>query len=340
MMVCLQLTVEKSNIPRYDKSDLGGSDLLGRSTKTEVIESNPILTERPNFHKGSPVSKERFIKFIPSEKSAWLRAKYPFAFLLLNLIAERVRRTDDPFGDLKMGECYIGDFESIGCSRQNYRTALTVLLRQNFISILQNSRNRKKSTTASTTVGTKVKLLNSDIWDVNLNVDNHCINHCPTTVQPLSNHKQECKERKNVKKEEEQQAASAADLRDPPPKRQRLKEEFSPEVIDTAEALIECMKETKPDYSPPKNLFKLYREVDLAIRTQGREPEKLIRVFRWALADSFWSAKMFKPNPAAYLREKFDFFSGPCSSTCKCNRSHSTRKKWIKEEKINSEIQY
>ena len=114
------------------------------------------------------MSNERFIKYIPSEAASWLRSKYPFAFLLLNLIAERARRLpNDPSG-LEIGEAYIGDYESIGCTRQQYRTALHVLIHRKYLTICETCRTRKKSTTGPTTVGTKVKLLNSDIWDMNL----------------------------------------------------------------------------------------------------------------------------------------------------------------------------
>ena len=51
--------------------------------------------------------------------------KYPSAFMLLTQIALRARRTDSlNINDLKVGEALVGDFESIGLTRQEYRTAL------------------------------------------------------------------------------------------------------------------------------------------------------------------------------------------------------------------------
>ncbi len=46
--------------------------------------------------------------------------------------------------------------------------------------------------------------------------------------------------------------------------------------------------------------------VDFLLRLDKRDAELLISVFSWALADSFWCDKMYKPNPAEYLRKQFD----------------------------------
>ena len=70
--------------------------------------------------------------------------------------------------------------------------------------------------------------------------------------------------------------------------------------------MINSLTRTKPDYVPPKNLSAMLTEVDFLLRLDKREPQKAMDVFNWALSDSFWADKMFKPNPAKYLREKFD----------------------------------
>lgn len=145
---------------------------------------------------------KRFIKYIPSERSSWLRSKHPFAFLLLNLIAERVRCTPgDPSG-LLVGECFIGDHDSIGATRGQYRHALKVLESIATIKKVETCRNRKKTTTGTTTVGTKVKLLNSDIWELNYLDNDHPNDHPTTTEQPPNNHEQERKKDKKEKKEQ------------------------------------------------------------------------------------------------------------------------------------------
>ena len=89
-------------------------------------------------------------------------------------------------------------------------------------------------------------------------------------------------------------------------KSKREKPDFPPKVREVANQMINSLIRTKPDYVPPKNLSALLTEVDFILRLDGREPVKIMDVFNWALSDSFWADKMFKPNPAKYLREKFD----------------------------------
>jgi hypothetical protein len=164
-----------------------------------IDDGTSILSGLPNSHKenGTPMS-ERFIKFIPSQNSSELRSNYPFAFLLLNLIAERARRETSIVCNLNIGEAYVGDHKSIGASRQQYRTALKVLVCKKFIEILATCRNRKKSTTDSTTKGTKVRLLRSDIWDINIEDVNHITNHRATTDQPRTRKNKNEKEYKDT----------------------------------------------------------------------------------------------------------------------------------------------
>jgi hypothetical protein len=89
-------------------------------------------------------------------------------------------------------------------------------------------------------------------------------------------------------------------------KPKREKPDFPPKVRDLANQMVNSLIRTKPDYVPPKNLSALLTEIDFILRLDGRDAIKVMDVFNWALADSFWADKMFKPNPAKYLREKFD----------------------------------
>lgn len=139
---------------------------------------------------------ERFIKLIDSDESDWLQKNHPSAFLLLCLIARRARRIAGHIDGLEIGEAHIGDYQSAGIqTRGQYRQALKILASLNFIKISETCRNRKKATTGTTTVGTKVKLLDSRIWDINPEINNHRVNHPTTTEQPRT--------RKNKKEKEE-----------------------------------------------------------------------------------------------------------------------------------------
>lgn len=156
------------------------------------------------------MAEKRFIKFVPSEKSEWLQEHYPNAFLLLSQIARRARRTENSPDGREIGEAHIGDYKKAGIETEmKYRTAKKVLEELGYIRVVETRRrpqqrlktdvkckNVKNATTKVTTKGTLVKLLDSDIWDVNFSRDNECRNDRITTKQRLDNDEQECKERK------------------------------------------------------------------------------------------------------------------------------------------------
>ena len=88
----------------------------------------------------------------------------PTAFLLLSLIANRARRTNekDLMIDLEIGEALIGDFFAYGVTRAVYRTDKEYLIRNGFI-----------LTTRADRRGTIVKLIDSDIFDINPTIHQH-----------------------------------------------------------------------------------------------------------------------------------------------------------------------
>lgn len=90
------------------------------------------------------------------------------------------------------------------------------------------------------------------------------------------------------------------------PKRTRTPSEFSPKVKEIGDKMINALVRNKPNYVPPRNLAPFLTHVDYLLRLDKRDPVLLIDVFSWAIADSFWCDKMYKPNPAEYLRKQFD----------------------------------
>lgn len=90
------------------------------------------------------------------------------------------------------------------------------------------------------------------------------------------------------------------------PKRIRTPSEFSPKVKEVGDKMINALVRSKPNYVPPRNLSGFLTHVDYLLRLDNRDPQLLMDVFNWALADSFWADKMYKPNPAEYLRKQFD----------------------------------
>ncbi len=130
---------------------------------------------------------DSFIKLYRSDVTNELM-KDTSAFMLLTQIALRARRTDKfNTENLKSGEALIGDYTSIGLSRQNYRSALKRLEKWKII------------TTKATNRGTVATICNSDIYDINIWKGNQQVNQMPTNRQPSGN--QRPTTNKNDKKE-------------------------------------------------------------------------------------------------------------------------------------------
>lgn len=105
------------------------------------------------------LKEKGFIKFNRnSSKYFRMLEERPTAFLLLSLIANRARRTNekDLMIDLEIGEALIGDFFAYGVTRAVYRTDKEYLIKNGFI-----------LTTKADRRGTIVKLIDSDIFDIN-----------------------------------------------------------------------------------------------------------------------------------------------------------------------------
>ncbi len=99
--------------------------------------------------------------------------------------------------------------------------------------------------------------------------------------------------------------ASDMDCVDGKPKRSRKPAEFTTQVKKLTAEMVATILKHEPEYKPPSNLAAFMTEVDYILRLDKRDPEKVLEVLNWALADHFWRDKMFKPNSAKYLREKY-----------------------------------
>lgn len=126
-----------------------------------------------------------FIKMMKSRETLELM-KDPNVFMLLTQIASRAKRTNNfSIHGLEIGEALIGDYESIGLTRGQYREAIRRAEKYNLI-----------TTTRTTNKGTVVKLIYSDIFDINQEA-------AQPPAQPDSNHptttnKKEKKEKNNI----------------------------------------------------------------------------------------------------------------------------------------------
>src|SRR5258706_6917902 len=96
---------------------------------------------------------KRFLKLnLDNDEALYLAAKYPKAFILITFIAERARRENGHPDGLTIGQCHIGDWENMGLTRQEYRTALKHLITKRYLEKLETCRTRQKSTTRTITV--------------------------------------------------------------------------------------------------------------------------------------------------------------------------------------------
>jgi len=112
----------------------------------------------------------------------------PSAFLLLCLIAERARRSNEPrFDGLEIGESFIGDYESYGGTEQIYRDDKEFL------------QKHKIATFRRTNRGTIAKLISTEIFDINVDEKNDQKNDQRTDRERTENEQRTTKE--EVKKE-------------------------------------------------------------------------------------------------------------------------------------------
>jgi len=132
-------------------------------------------------------------KFIQLNKCAETKdlLRHPKEFTLLAMIACRAKRTNQlGIAGLNIMEAMVGDHDSCGLSRQEYRTSLKKLKKWGFLTI------------KSTSKGTIVKLINSTIFNINPEQINHQTNQTATIKQPSSNHQATTNNNvKNVKNE-------------------------------------------------------------------------------------------------------------------------------------------
>jgi hypothetical protein len=118
-----------------------------------------------------------FIQAVRDSKNAeQMLLKRPTAFLLLYIIANRARRTNDSkFDDLKVGEALIGDYLSYGATEQIYRSDKDFLERYKF------------ATFRATSKGTIAKLIDTSIFNINPEPANDQPNEQLTNNQRTTN---------------------------------------------------------------------------------------------------------------------------------------------------------
>ena len=116
------------------------------------------------------------------------------AWKLLSIIAFRASRTGSTVYELEPGEAFVGDYKNLKLTRSKYRTALKKLEKRGFI------------TTRTTNRGTIAKLVDSEVYDINIEANNHQTDHQATTKRPSGDHQVTTNNNdKNVKKEKKRE---------------------------------------------------------------------------------------------------------------------------------------
>jgi len=119
--------------------------------------------------------------------------RHPLEFVLLSQIAKRARRSDDDtnIDNLKPGQALIGDYQSLGMSRQQYRRCLT------------NLQTWRQVTIQPTNKGTIATIINTSVFDINIILNQPTNTHPtnqPTNPEPTTN--KNSKKIKKVKKKD------------------------------------------------------------------------------------------------------------------------------------------
>ncbi len=178
-----------------------------------------------------PKSNSNFIMFKRGHMSDWLQEEYPNAFLLLCQIAKRARYFEGHPDGKEIGMAEIGDYKKAGLQTEKiYRNAKKKLEELEIIEIIETNRkltgekskkknkkitcakgktkNVKKRATKKATNGTLVKLLNSDIWDINSKRQGDPKGDRRATEGRPKGDEQEAKESEDGKQTEEAKQAS------------------------------------------------------------------------------------------------------------------------------------
>lgn len=140
--------------------------------RNSTVEDAPASSSISGYYYG-------WFKIQRSDETMELLKVKPNAFLLLTLIAARARWKDKfDAHDLNVDEAYIGrpDHKQCGLSAQEYRTALTFLVKHRFITIRPTNK------------GTIARLVDTRVFDVSPTPDNHQSNQRATSKQPAANH--------------------------------------------------------------------------------------------------------------------------------------------------------
>lgn len=114
---------------------------------------------------------DRFIKFIPSDRTEYLLRHHHNAFILLTYIAMHARRTNELDDGLMPGDAILPGNKPIGLTPKEYLNAIKKLIELGFIEIVYNKHARPKieKRAIKRAIETMVaNIINTDTYDINI----------------------------------------------------------------------------------------------------------------------------------------------------------------------------
>ena len=224
-----------------------------------------------------------FIQFMRTKESIEL-LKTPNAFILLAVIAQRARWTDEPIENgLKAGQALIGDYYNYGMSKKQYRTAKEALRRTHYVTLRATHR------------GTIAKLINTKVFDININQDD--------TSDDTQKPPQKAPNKKVLKKDINNDNTSCSDSEKLELKRGKIT--FSENDMLLAKLLSELMTENNPDRKPTTDvqLRTWANEVRLMRESDNRSQEDIKKIIIFSQNNDFWKTNILSMGK---LRKQFD----------------------------------
>lgn len=226
-----------------------------------------------------------YIKFIRSQVFWDLIKIHPHAYLLLSVIAQRARRSfsDNDIHGLNPGEAFIGDYKNYGMKEHQYRAAKKCLTESGL------------ATFSATNKGTVAKIMNTAIYDINIEDKSECENR-QTTGDKTGNQRLTRR-----KEDEEPKNISTYPLND----NNIQTHKYSTDDMRLATLLSELMTQNNPERKPtrPQQLNKWANSVRLMREQDKRSIDQIEDMIRWSQQDDFWRTVILSMDN---LRKNYD----------------------------------
>ena len=215
---------------------------------------------------------QRFLKLMRTPETWELMSHDPSAFHLLTVIAYRAKRMGDlDVRGLQVGQAFIGDHKEMGTTEQKYRSAKKRLEKYGL------------ATFTPTNKGTIATIVDTRVYDINIESPNGQANDQATDEQRTANGQATTiKKRKEVKKEKK----------------------YSPEDREMAERIYQRLQDSAPRKLKAPNWDTWAEDIRKMREIDKYSTQDIWEVFAWANQDSFWAKNILSPSKLRAQWEK------------------------------------